>query len=77
MALFKHPQFLRQGQDAEFDHVHQPGIAAPFAGIYRCTGCGHEIGTASGHTLPPQNHAQHPPGVPIRWQLVVFAQHNT
>ena len=78
MALYKHGQRLTQSQDAAFDAVHSPGIAAPFAGIYRCTACGHEIGIASGHTLPPQTHPQHPPSLgAIRWQLLVFAQHNT
>jgi hypothetical protein len=60
-----------------FDSVSAPGTAAPYAGIYRCTGCGHEIGIAQSHVLPSQNHAQHAPGTPIRWKLLVFAQHNT
>ncbi len=77
MALYKHGQSLTQSQDAAFDVVHSPGNAAPHAGIYKCTGCGHEIGIAAGHTLPPQGHPQHPTSLgSIRWKLLVFAQHN-
>lgn len=76
MALYKNAQFLKQSGDAAFDQLHRPGGAAPFAGIYRCATCGHEIAIAHGHALPPQSHSQHPPGRPIQWQLVVFAQHN-
>lgn len=77
MALYKHGQHLTQSQDAAFDALHSPGIESPYGGIYRCAACGHEIGIASGHTLPPQGHHQHPPGRgPIQWQLLVFAQHN-
>jgi hypothetical protein len=76
MALYKDAQHLRQISDMAFDQLHGPGVAAPFAGIYKCAGCGHEIAIAYGHTLPPQSHAQHPPGKPIQWRLLVFAQHN-
>jgi hypothetical protein len=77
LALYKHGQSLTQSQDAAFDVVHSPGSTAPHAGIYKCTGCGHEIGIAAGHTLPPQGHPQHPTSLgPIRWKLLVFAQHN-
>ena len=42
---------------------------------YRCAACGHEIGIAKGHKLPPQNHHQHAPGIGrIQWQLLVYAQ---
>jgi hypothetical protein len=76
MALYKHGNHLQHVQDQAFDGIHHPGQAAPFAGIYRCVVCGHEIGTAYGHTLPPQGHHQHSPGLgPIQWQLLVFAQH--
>ena len=77
LALYKYGHSLTQSQDGAFDAVHSPGIAAPNAGIYKCTGCGHEIGIASGHTLPPQSHPQHPASLgPIRWKLLVYAQHN-
>jgi hypothetical protein len=76
MAMYKHGNRLKHVQDPAFDGVHTPGQQAPFAGIYRCTGCGHEVGIASGHTLPPQTHHQHPNIGPIRWQLLVFAEHN-
>ena len=75
MALYKHGQHLTQSNDAAFDTMHAPGAAAPHAGIYRCAGCGHEIGIAATHTLPPQNHHQHTTGTKIEWQLLVYAQH--
>lgn len=77
MALYKNAQMLKQSSDAAFDQIHAPGVAAPYAGIYRCAVCGHEIAIAFGHTLPPQGHSQHPLGRPIQWQLAVFAQHNS
>lgn len=74
MAQYKHGQFLTQSQHEAFDTLHSPGSTAPNAGIYRCAGCGDEIGIAKGHTLPPQNHHQHGYGQgAIRWQLLVFA----
>jgi hypothetical protein len=75
MALYKHGQYLQQNTDAAFDAKHAPGAAAPNAGIYRCSGCGWEIGIAASHTLPPQNHHQHTNATKIEWQLLVFAQH--
>ena len=78
MASYKYGDFLIPNQSAAFDETHSPGVVAPYAGVYRCTGCGYEIGTAGGHTLPPQGHHQHPAGgKPILWQLLVFAQHKS
>lgn len=77
MASFKYDQFVSKIDHAAFDLLHNPGIAAPDAGIYRCDGCGHEIGIAKGHILPPQIHAQHPANKPIQWRLAVFAIHKT
>jgi hypothetical protein len=77
MALYKDSSHVKYSSDAAFDQVHDPGTAAPFAGIYRCTRCGHEIGIAAGHTLPPQTHPQHPASLgSIQWQLLVYAEHN-
>jgi len=74
LAQYKHGQYLTQNQHAAFDELLSPGTTATNAGIYRCAGCGDEIGIAKGHTLPPQNHHQHAPGQgAIRWQLLVFA----
>jgi hypothetical protein len=76
MAWYKHANLLKQVNFGDFDAVHQPGTKAPFAGIYRCAGCGHEIGIAMGHTLPPQGHHQHAEAQgAIRWVLAVFADH--
>ncbi|MBV9070584.1 MAG: hypothetical protein JO231_17850 [Acidobacteria bacterium] len=74
MALYKYGSFLTQHDDAAFDAVHSPGATAPYAGIYRCTGCGYEIGIAESHTLPPQSHHSHSP-TKVEWRLCVYAQH--
>lgn len=74
MAWYKNANFLQINQHGNFDVAHPPGKAADDAGIYRCTTCGHEIGIAKTHTLPPQNHHTHTNGAPIRWQLIVAAQ---
>ena len=76
MALYQNANHVHHRQDAAFTVTHAPGVAAPYAGIYRCTVCGHEIGIAETHILPPQGHHQHPANAgAIRWQLLVFAQH--
>lgn len=74
MALYKYTDNLKQSSDAAFDDKHSPGVAAPHAGIYRCAGCGDEIGIAKGHILPSQNNDQHPGNAKIEWQLLVYAQ---
>lgn len=76
MALYQFGQYLKQFNDTAFSSNLSPGTPAPFAGIYRCANCGHEIGIAEGHTLPPQIHPQHPQGLPILWCLLVFAEHH-
>lgn len=75
MATYQDESRVHLRPHAAFDVTHKPGKLAPDAGIYRCINCGHEIGIAQGHELPPQNHGQHPAGKPIIWQLLVFAQH--
>ena len=74
MAQYKHGQHLNHSDNSAYDAKHAPGTVAQNAGIYRCVGCGDEIGIAKGHTLPPQNHHQHRTGAKIEWQLLVFAQ---
>ncbi|MGE7136917.1 hypothetical protein ACQKIE_04725 [Luteibacter sp. NPDC031894] len=77
MAGYNYLGFLTKQDAAAYDTAWSPGSAAPVAGIYCCTACGHEIGIAQGHTLPPQGHPQHPVSLgPIRWQLAPFAMHN-
>lgn len=71
-ALYKYGNYIQQSQDIAFDTIKQPGDSAPWAGIYRCEGCGKNIGIAQGHTLPPQNHHAHTTTQgAIRWRLVV------
>ncbi len=77
MAAYKNSNYLAQNSSDAFDKDHNPGVAAPFAGIYRCMGCGREIGIAEGHTLPAQNHHAHSQAQGnIRWRLIVWADHN-
>lgn len=73
MPNYKKYGFFSQINSPDFDIIHTPGTPAPYAGIYRCNACRHEIAIADGHVLPPQNHGQHPQSLPIRWQLVAAA----
>lgn len=76
MALYKQGEFLARSQDAVFDVDHKPGNHAPHSGIYRCMGCGREASSEENKPLPPQNHHQHDPTQgPIRWRLIVYADH--
>ena len=75
MAAYKYDKFLGKSSSEAYDQTHEPGGVAPHAGIYRCTGCGREIGIAQGHILPPQNHHQHTTSAAIKWQLIVYADH--
>ena len=77
MALYQDVSVVTQVDDAAFTATYKPGTSAPYAGIYRCIKCSHEIGIAEGHILPTQTHSKHPPELgDIVWQLTVFAQHN-
>jgi hypothetical protein len=72
MAQYKYPGFLQQNNNPEFDKTHQPGFAAPWSGIYKCTACGWEATCNRNDPLPPQNHNQHTTQQgAIRWQLIV------
>ncbi|MDP9582526.1 UNVERIFIED_ORG: hypothetical protein J2791_001808 [Burkholderia contaminans] len=71
MAYFKHQQFLDYSNHVAFDQIHDPGVAAPHSGIYRCEGCGENAVSTYGHPLPPQNHHQHTVAQGrIRWRLI-------
>jgi hypothetical protein len=74
MALYKYGSYLTSSTDAAFDAEHKPGDITPHHGIYRCTGCGHEVVSEAGNKLPPQNHHTHSNGTPIRWNLLVYSQ---
>lgn len=76
MALYQYSKYLTPTQHANFDALRDPGTDAPDAGIYKCEACGHEIGIAKGHKLPPQNHHQHSSGAGnVRWRLIVASSH--
>jgi hypothetical protein len=73
MAFYQNSTDLIFSSNQVFNTSYEPGQAAPFGGLYKCTGCGHEIGIARYHSLPPQTHHQHTNRyVPIRWQPVVI-----
>jgi len=74
MAMFKDSANMHATADPQFDHVYHPGVSAPHSGIYRCVGCGHEIGIARGHVLPSQSHPHGSSLGKIRWKLLVYAQ---
>lgn len=74
MAYYKDTKYVTQYGGDMFEPIHNPGVSAPYAGIYRCEGCGHEIGIAQGHTLPPE-HNNHTAATLIRWRLIVWAVH--
>jgi hypothetical protein len=75
MAEYKHPAFLKQINDAQFDQLHHPAAPTPLSGIYRCHVCGHEAVSTRHHPLPPQNHHQHANRQPIQWRLIVASTH--
>jgi hypothetical protein len=73
MAWYQKQSELTYSNSAVFNLSYGPGANAPYGGVYKCTGCGHEIGIARYHSLPPQNHHTHVNQyVPIRWQPVVI-----
>ncbi len=78
MAVYKRGNYLSHNETSDaFDNLYGPGVAAPYAGIYRCLGCHREIGIAEGHILPPQTHHTNTTEQGgIRWQLIVWADHN-
>jgi hypothetical protein len=72
MAKYKDDKYLTRAYGSEFDQIHEPGATAPYSGIYRCEGCGHEETSIASNRLPPQNHHQHTTYQGrIRWRLVV------
>lgn len=75
MASYKYKDNLAHNSSDEFDKERKPGEAAPFSGIYRCMSCEWEVASNERQPLPPQNHHVHPGQQPVRWKLIVFAQH--
>jgi hypothetical protein len=74
MAAYKEAKYLTKAYDPPYDLDIATAMAAPFAGIYRCMGCGREIVSDHGDALPDQNHHSHTASEgAIRWRLIVFA----
>lgn len=75
MIYYNDAKNLSYSNDDVFKTLFEPGQSAPYAGVYKCTGCGLAIGTAQRHALPPQNHHQHANRLTqIRW--LPIALHN-
>ncbi len=75
MATYKEPRYLHVVDHGAFDELHQPGMPAPFPGIYRCESCGNEVASRRGEPLPPLSHHLHEGKArPIRWRLIVFSE---
>jgi hypothetical protein len=74
MAMFKDSANMHVTADPQFDQIHNPGATAPHSGIYRCIGCGHEIGISRGRVLPSESHPHAPSLGKIQWKLLVYAQ---
>jgi hypothetical protein len=78
MALYKTIRYLSPSNDAAFDQIHHPGNVTPHSGIYRCEGCGLEIVSEHPKVFPPQHAKAHTSAQgAIRWQLIVYAVHQT
>jgi hypothetical protein len=76
MAIYKEGVHLRPSQFAAFVEDREPGSEALYAGIYRCTDCNREIIAEEGALLPSSAHHTHDADHgPIRWQLMVYADH--
>lgn len=45
---------LQVSDHQAFDILHNPGVPAPYSGIYRCEVCGREVGSIQKFPLPPQ-----------------------
>ena len=76
MATYKYDRYITKVDHAAFDTTHDPGVATPFSGIYRCMGCGREDVSVKDKPMPPQNHHQHTINQgKIRWRLAVYADH--
>lgn len=54
MATYKFLRLLSLDLSNKFDALHDPGVSAPYPGIYRCEECGTEIAIARSHTLLPR-----------------------
>lgn len=74
MAIYKYDRLFIRSSDAVYDTDQQPGSPAPYAGIYRCLGCGREVTAHRSEPLPPPSHHMHPVNQgAVRWRLVVCA----
>ena len=73
MASYKYPVYVTESASDAFDKIYNPGVSAPWSGIYRCQACNLEAACNEGQPLPPQN--VHPHREPIKWRLAVYAVH--
>lgn len=77
MATYNDLRYVQKSADpAFFGPLRPPGARAPHSGIYRCTGCGLEEVSKVDDALPPEDaHRHRPDQGPIKWQLIVRAEH--
>lgn len=76
MAFFQNEEHLHQMTHKVFNMVFTDTDTVPVSGIYRCLGCSREIAATRGDPFPPAKHHPHgPPQGPIRWQMIVIADH--
>jgi hypothetical protein len=72
MADYKYLHYLTRLADARFDPAHPAGETTLHSGIYKCQGCGCEVMSNMGESLPSENHHQHAPDQDaIAWRLIV------
>ena len=72
MAHYQNASLLVQSRHIKFDKKYPPGATVVHMGIYRCTGCGHEIVITNERILPTQNQHMHAFEFgPVSWELIV------
>jgi hypothetical protein len=74
MASYKYRHLLSTSEDLVFDHDHPPGERAKLSGIYRCAACGREAVVKEADAFP-SDHSHTVTEGPVRWRLLVYADH--
>ena len=75
MAKYRYSTHLHKSDSTAYDVEWKPGQKPVNSGIYRCTGCGHEVVAEKERSFPTQNKHQHTAEQgEIRWKLLVFVE---
>jgi hypothetical protein len=72
MAFCRYPADIVPAFDEAFDAELEPGISAPWPGIYQCRVCECEVVVLQGAVLPSHGDRHEAHEKPIRWRLSVF-----